>query len=74
MTNTNPTPCTRCNGLDRLAMGEEAHWAAGLRGQDGRALCRACDGTGEIDQPEEETTMLIDRSDEHTSELQSRSS
>ena len=64
MTNTETT-CTACHGLDRLAMGEESHWAAGLRGQDGRALCPRCDGTGEIDQPEEETTMLhsIDETD-----------
>jgi hypothetical protein len=44
---TNPTTCTRCNGHDRLAIGEDAHWRGCLRGEDGRALCVRCEGTGE---------------------------
>lgn len=46
------TPCTTCHGLDRLAMGEEPFWRGCLRGEDGRALCRRCEGTGEEPTPE----------------------
>lgn len=47
MPNTNPTTCTRCNGIDALGMGEDAHWRGCLRGEDGRELCVRCEGTGE---------------------------
>lgn len=45
---TNPTTCPACNGIDALGMGEDAHWRGlTLRGEDGRELCRRCEGTGE---------------------------
>lgn len=48
MPNTNPTTCTRCNRIDALGMGEDAHWRGQtLRGEDGRAICHHCEGTGE---------------------------
>lgn len=63
------TTCRHCNGIDRLAMGEDCEKrGVTWRGQDGRALCPFCEGTGEAptDDDTDDTEgddMIIDEMD-----------